>query len=86
MKRHLWYYVVAAVALLVGVLAFGVPHSSLWLIGFVVICPISMGLMMWLMMRGSNDHSGNNQGGNDRTGSDQDRADLTGVRHSWPRS
>lgn len=86
MKRHLWYYVVAAVAVVVGVLAFGVPHSGLWLIGFVVICPISMGLMMWLMMRGGIDRSGSDHSASSHTGSDQDRADLTGGRHSWPRS
>lgn len=52
MKRHLPFYVLAAAVLLVGAIAFGVPTSSLWIGGFVVLCP----LMMIFMMGGM--HSG----------------------------
>ena len=57
MKRHLPFYVLAAAILLVGAIAFGVPMSTLWIVGFVVLCP----LMMIFMMGGM--HGGDGHGG-----------------------
>ncbi|MFC4950960.1 DUF2933 domain-containing protein [Pseudonocardia sp. GCM10023141] len=67
MKRHLPFYVLAAAILLVGVIAFGVPTSSLWIVGFVVLCPLMMIFMMG-GMHGGDGHSG--QGGDGPGGVD----------------
>jgi hypothetical protein len=46
MKRYLPFYILAAAILLVGAIAFGVPTSSLWIVGLVVPCPLMMIFMM----------------------------------------
>lgn len=67
MKRQFPFYVLASAILLVGAVAFGVPASSLWILGFVVVCP----LMMIFMMGGM--HGGDGDGA-------QSGADLTEDR------
>lgn len=69
MKRHLPFYVFAVAILLVGAVVFGVPASSLWILGFVVACP----LMMIFMVGGMHGRSG--AGGHGDGG--QNGVDLT---------
>ncbi len=45
-KCRLPFYVLAGAVLLVGAIAFGVPTSSLWIVGLVVLCPLMMIFMM----------------------------------------
>ncbi|GAA2558948.1 DUF2933 domain-containing protein [Pseudonocardia hydrocarbonoxydans] len=68
MKHHLALFGLAAVLLIVGVAAFGLPVSSLLLLALVV-CP----LMMIFMMRGM--HGGGGHDGHDAgaRGLDEDR-------------
>jgi hypothetical protein len=63
MKRHLPFYVIAAI-LLVGAIVFGVPTSSLWIVGLVVLCP----LMMIFMMGGMHGGNGHGEQGGDGPG------------------
>ena len=50
MRQHLPYYAIAAAILIVGLVAFGVPVSSLLVLGIAfLVCP----LMMMFMMRGT---------------------------------
>ena len=48
MKAHIALYGLAAAILVAGVVTFGLPASSLWLLALLVVCP----LMMVFMMRG----------------------------------
>jgi hypothetical protein len=58
MKRLLPFYLLAAAVVVVGVLAFGVPTSSLWILGLVVLCPLMMMFMMGGMRSGGSDDPG----------------------------
>jgi len=73
MRRHLPFYVLAAAVLLVGAIAFGVPTSSLWIVGFVVLCPVMMIFMMGGMHGGNN---GKDLGGVDVTKDHDPRSRL----------
>lgn len=70
MRRHLPFYVLAAAILFVGAMALGVPTSSLWIVGLVVLCP----LMMIFMTGGM--PGGDGQG---RIGGDSAGLDVTKV-------
>jgi len=72
MKRLLPFYVLAAAVVAVGAVAFGIPLSSLWILGFLVLCP----LMMMFMMGGM--HGGGGDGPN--RGDGQSSGDATGGR------
>lgn len=76
MRRFLPFYVLGAAVLVVGVLAFGVPISSLWVLGLVILCPLMMMLMMGGMPSG---------GRNDAGGDAEDPGDLPEERasRSW---
>lgn len=76
MKRHLPFYGLAAI-LIVGVIAFGFPVSSLWILGFVVLCP----LMMIFMMGGMHGGDGHGEQGGDGPGG----VDLTKDHDSHSR-
>lgn len=76
MKRRLPSYVLTAAILLVGAIAFGAPTSILWIVGFVVFCP----LLMIFMMGGM--HGGDRLGG--QGGDGPGGADVTKERD--PRS
>jgi hypothetical protein len=54
-RQHLPFYAIATAILIVELVAFGVPASSLFLLAFVFVCP----LMMLVMMRPM--HSGSSQ-------------------------
>lgn len=58
MSRFPPFYVLAAVAVTVGVLAVGVPTSSLWILGLVVLCPLTMMVMMGGMPSSGRDDEG----------------------------
>ncbi len=64
MKRQLPFYVFAAAILLVGAIMLGVPTSSLWIVGLVVLCP----LMMIFMMGGMHGGDGRGEQGGDSPG------------------
>ena len=72
MKRLLPFYVLAVAVVAVGAVAFGIPTSSLWILGFLVLCP----LMMMFMMGGM--HGGGGDGNNRNDG--QNSGDATGGR------
>ena len=60
MRRQPWgLYAVALAILVVGLVALGVPASTLLFAAFVLVCP----LMMVLMMGGM--HGGHGSGGHD---------------------
>lgn len=59
-RQHLPLYAIATAIVTVGLVAFGLPVSSSFLLAFVLVCP----LMMLFMMRGM--HGGSGQGGSDR--------------------
>ena len=61
-RQHLPFYAIATAIVTVGLVAFGLPVSSSFLLVFVLVCP----LMMLFMMRGM--HGGSGQGGSDRPG------------------
>jgi hypothetical protein len=46
--HHFALYAIAAAILILGVVAFDLPSSSLLLLAFVLVCPV----MMFFMMRG----------------------------------
>ncbi|WP_220137152.1 DUF2933 domain-containing protein [Streptomyces himalayensis] len=75
-KRNYGLLAIALAIVLVGALALGLPLSTLVLLGIVLLCP----LMMFFMMRGMHDGSGQ----------DTDQADRprfhdhhTGPRRPW---
>ena len=61
-RQHLPFYAIAMAIVTVGLVAFGVLVSSLFVLAFVLVCP----LMMLFMMRGV--HGGSGQGGSDPVG------------------
>ncbi len=46
MRRLLPFYVIAAVVVIAGSAAFGVPIPGLWILGIDVVCPLMMMVMM----------------------------------------
>lgn len=82
MKRYLPVYVLAAAVLVVGVLAFGVPTSSLWILGFVVLCPLMMIFMMG-GMHGGDGHGGHGDSGHKSGDLPEDR-DHESRLGRWP--
>jgi hypothetical protein len=82
MKRYLPFYVLAAAILTVGAIAFGFPVSSLWILGFVVLCPL---MMMFMMggMHGGDGHSGHGDGGQSGGDLTEDRDRHSRLGH-WP--
>lgn len=46
MKHHVPLYALAAAVLILVSVAFGVPTSTLFLVGFVLLCPLMMMFMM----------------------------------------
>lgn len=69
MKAHIALYGVVAAIVVAGVVAFGLPASSLWLLALLVVCP----LMMVFMMRGMHGDHGH-----------VDNADHEGVKAAPP--
>lgn len=91
MKRYLPYYILGAAILAVGVVSFGLPVSSLWFLGFIVLCPLMMFMMMG-NMHGGGGHGG--AGGHGGTGGHgaTERPEARDIRNgtgdsdrgSWP--
>lgn len=91
MKRYLPFYILGAAILAVAVVSFGLPVSSLWILGLVVLCPLIMMVMMG-GMNGGGGHSGHggtsgHSGTSGHAGADrpdvQGNRDGTGDRPSW---
>jgi type III secretory pathway component EscV len=80
MRRHLPFYVLAAAILIVGAMAFGFPVSSLWILGFVVLCPLMMIVMMG-SMHGGDGHSGHGDGSQSGGSPTEDRDRKSRLGH-----
>lgn len=74
MKRHIPLYVVAAAGLILASAAVGLMASTLFLIGFVLLCP----LMMMFMMGGMHgDHRKETENSDGRDSDDPEHHDRT---------
>lgn len=72
MKRHIPLYVVAAAVLILVSVAFGLPASTLFLVGFVLLCPLMMMFMMGGMHGG---HRNETESSNGRDSDDLEHHD-----------
>lgn len=68
MNRHLPLYLLAGALLVVGVVGFGLPIWTLYLAGFLVLCPLLMTFMMGGMHGGGTSQSGDDHSGHDHSG------------------
>lgn len=46
MTRHIPFYALAAAVLLLASVGFGLPTSTVFVLGFVLLCPLMMMFMM----------------------------------------
>jgi len=79
MKRHFPLYLLAGALLVVGVVGFGLPIWTLYLVGFLVLCPL---LMMFMMggMHGDDSNVGTDSDEHDHTGHDHSGYDTSGAQ------